>query len=154
MLSSQRSVNVCVCVCECVWECVCVCPRWSCFWRGWGTGRLPSQRLSLRWPASRGSSRSVQEREDNAQTHTHTDKNKVTLVWIIVSGFNQEKKKLTRGEEPQLWKSRERTVKRPSPKDDIFLFSGFKIKKVWGELINLRLDTLTLVFNMHMINFY
>lgn len=33
---------------------------------------------------------------------------------------------MTRGEEPQLWKSRERTVKSPSPKDDIFLFWGSK----------------------------
>lgn len=64
MLSSQRSVCVCscVCVCVCVCSCVCVwdrvCPKWSCSWRGSGRGRLPSRRPSLRWPASRGSSRS------------------------------------------------------------------------------------------------
>ena len=60
MLSSQRSL--CVCVCG-----VCVCPRWSCSWRGWGRGRLPSRRPSLRWPASRGSSRSARER----RSHRH-----------------------------------------------------------------------------------
>lgn len=85
--------------------------RRRCSWTGWGKGRLPSRQPSLRWPASRGSSRSVKGGKKKKNGPNPVSQQNRT---------QQEPKSVRKSP----WRMREEI--KVSPKDDIY--SIFKLK--------------------------